>query len=308
MIIYNSKDWLQALAHFHTSFTIRVLLRRIALVGLYGAVITVVDLHYFDFKFHIDNTFFSLLGLMLSLLLVFRTNTAYDRFWEGRKQWGTLVNDSRNLAVMMDVLIPADDLTNRRYFAATISNFATALKGHLRSGVNPEELTETEDCQPQKLLTYSHIPSHLASLLLRRIHQMYQMRLISDADLINLAPRHQSLLDITGACERIRKTPIPFSYSFFIKLFITTYLLVFPFVLTESYHYLTIPALILASYALMGVEMIAAEIEEPFGLDCNDLPLGQIARTIGRNVHEILGVSMPVPVNAVPEADYMKVH
>jgi len=102
MILYNSKDWFRALAHFHTSYTIRLLLRRVGMIGLYGTVITVIDLNYFDFKLHIDGTIFSLLGIMLSLLLVFRTNTAYDRFWEGRKQWGSLVNHSRNLAVMMD--------------------------------------------------------------------------------------------------------------------------------------------------------------------------------------------------------------
>jgi putative membrane protein len=307
MIIYDSKDWLKALAHFHTSFTIRVLFRRIGVVGLYGAAITLIDLHVFDFRFHIDNTFFSLLGIMLSLLLVFRTNSSYDRFWEGRKQWGTLVNDSRNLAVIMDTLLPADDLANRQYFARSLANFAHALKGHLRAGVNAEELQETADGPPAALLTYQHIPSRMASLLLRRIREMHRLRLISDADLINLAPRHQSLLDVTGACERIRKTPIPFSYSFFIKLFISIYLLVFPFVVTEVYQYLTIPALILAAYALMGVEMIASEIEEPFGMDCNDLPLNQIAHTISRNVHEILGVPLTSPAGAQPEAEYMKV-
>jgi putative membrane protein len=308
MIIYNNKDWLKALAHFHTSFTIRVLLRRILLVGIYGAVITVIDIHWFDFRFHIDNTFFSLLGIMLSLLLVFRTNSSYDRFWEGRKQWGTLVNDSRNLAVMMDALIPTDDQANRRYFALTLSNFAHALKGHLRMGVQPEDFHETEDGTPATILRSQHVPSRIAALLLRRIKEMHRLRLITDADLINLAPRHQSLLDVTGACERIRKTPIPFSYSFFIKLFISIYLLVFPFVVTETYQYLTIPALMLAAYALMGVEMIASEIEEPFGLDCNDLPLNQIAKTISRNVHEILAVDLQTDTKAAPEIEYMKVN
>ncbi|MBC7919988.1 MAG: hypothetical protein H7Z75_02765 [Ferruginibacter sp.] len=308
MIIYNSKDWLQALAHFHTSFTIRQLLRRIILVGLYGALVTVAELHFFASKFHIDGTFFSLMGILLSLLLVFRTNTAYDRFWEGRNQWGQLVNHSRNLAVMMNALIPDDDVANRRFFARTIANFALALKGNLRTGVDFTELEETDDGKPDELRRYGHVPSRISALLLRRIQEMHRFKLISDPDLINLKPHHQALLDIAGACERIRKTPIPFSYSFFIKLFITVYLLVFPFVITEAYQYLAIPAMVLAAYALMGVQMIADEIEEPFGLDCNDLPLGQIARNIRLNVHEILGVEPAPTTQVAAEAEYMKVH
>ncbi|MES2731704.1 MAG: bestrophin family ion channel [Bacteroidota bacterium] len=308
MIIYNSKDWLKALAHFHTSYTIRLLLRRILMVGAYGAVITIIDLHFIDFKMHIDGNFFSLLGILLSLLLVFRTNTAYDRYWEGRKQWGALVNHSRNLAVMLDALIPDDDLTNRHFFARTIANFAMVLKGHLRTGVTFEELDETEDCHVEALKRYEHKPSRLSAILLRRIEEMHRLRLISGEDLLNLKPHHQALLDITGACERIQKTPIPFSYSFFIKLLITVYLLIFPFIISETYQYLAIPALMLAAYALMGVEMIADEIEEPFGLDCNDLPLGLMSRTIRRNVHEILNVPLATTSPAEKEVEYMKVH
>ena len=308
MIIYNSKDWLLALAHFHTSFTIRQLLRRMALVGLYGTLITVVELHFFDSKFSIDGTFFSLLGILLSLLLVFRTNTAYDRFYEGRTQWGQLVNHSRNLAVMLDALIPNDDVANRRFFARTIANFALALKGNLRTGIDFAELEETDDGKPDELRQYKHVPSRISALLLRRIQEMHRLKLISDPDLINLKPHHQALLDVTGACERIRKTPIPFSYSFFIKLFITVYLLVFPFVIIEAYQYLTIPATVLAAYALMGVQMIADEIEEPFGLDCNDLPLSQITRNIRLNVHEIRGVEPAPTTQVAAEVEYMKVH
>lgn len=308
MIIYDNKDWLRALAHFHTSYTIRVLLRRVLLLGLYGTVITVVDLHFFDFQVRLDGTFFSLLGIMLSLVLVFRTNTAYERFWEGRNLWGALVNHSRNLAVMVDALVPDDDVENRRFFARTLTNFALALKGHLRTGVDFTELEETSDGKPEVLKRYGHIPSGIAALLLRRIEKLYRAEVIAAPDLLNLKPHHQALLDIAGACERIKRTPIPFSYSFFIKLFITLYVLLMPFIISETYRYFAIPATLLAGYALMGVQMIGDEIEEPFGLDCNDLPLNQLARTIRKNVHEILGVELPTTPLAAPEVDYMKVN
>jgi putative membrane protein len=308
MIVYDNKDWLRALAHFHTSYVIRVLLRRVLLLGLYGTLITVIDLHVFDFQVRLDGTFFSLLGIMLTLVLVFRTNTAYERFWEGRSLWGTLVNHSRNLAVMMDALLPDDDAEGRRFFARTISNFALALKGHLRTGVDFSELQETAGGEPEALKKYGHVPSRIAALLLRRIEALYRENRISAPDLLNLKPHHQALLDVAGGCERIKRTPIPFSYSFFIKLFITIYVLLMPFIIAETYRYFAIPATLLAAYALLGVQMIGDEIEEPFGLDCNDLPLNQLARTIRKNVHEILAVELPATPPMAQEAEYMKVN
>lgn len=308
MIIYEAKDWWGALKHFHTSFSIRVLLRRVGFVSLYGILLTLFDQHVIDVHLPFDGTLFSLLGITLSLLLVFRTNTAYDRFWEGRRQWGSLVNYSRNLAVLMDSLLPDDATTNRIYFARMLSNFALALKGHLRTGVDFTELEDPSDGEIQNLPQYTHVPSRIAALLLRRMQTLRQDRLINDTDLISFRLYHQNLLDITGACERIKKTPIPFSYSFFIKLFITVYVLLIPFVLVQTYGYFAIVATTLAAYALIGIEMIGDEIEEPFGLDCNDLPLNQISQTIRRNMHETLGVTPSVTVAPNQEADYIKVN
>jgi putative membrane protein len=251
----------------------------------YGTLVTLIDQHWIDLEVPIDGTFFSLLGILLSLLLVFRTNTAYDRFWEGRRQWGLLVNYSRNFAVLMDSLLPDNDMENRLFFARTLANFALVLKGHLRTGIILAELEETADGEREALK---------------------QQRLVGEGDLITIRSYHQAFLDITGSCERIKNTPIPFSYSFFIKLFITLYLLLMPLVLVETYQYFTILATTFAAYALLGVEMIGDEIEEPFGLDCNDLPLNQISQTIRRNMHEILtGEVLPIPQ---AQADYQKVN
>ena len=307
MIIYNAKDWFKALRHFHTSYVIQVLLQRVGYIGLYGVAITIIDRYIVNLEVPIDAIFFSLLGILLSLLLVFRTNTAYDRFYEGRRQWGALVNNSRNMAVLLDALLPDEDETNRLFFARTLSNFALALKGHLRTGVDQSELEETDPETLDTLPQFAHMPARLAAVLMRRFQVLKEHRIVNDADLITIRLYHQSLLDITGACERIKKTPIPFSYSFFIKLFVTAYLVLMPLVLVDTYGYFIVIATVLAAYALIGIEMIGDEIEEPFGLDCNDLPLNQIAQTIRQNVHELLGVTLPVSSLPKPVADYMKV-
>jgi putative membrane protein len=101
------------------------------------------------------------------------------------------------------------------------------------------------------------------------------------------------LIDVCGICERIKSTPIPFSYNLFVKLFILLYVGVLPFTVIDVYGYLTIPAVMLTSYILVGLELIGEEIEEPFGLERNDLPLNQLAQLIRVNAHDILQINLP---------------
>ena len=217
MVIYNAKDWLGALRHFHTSYVIQVLLKRVVFVCGYGSLITLIDQHWVNVEVPIDGTFFSLLGILLSLLLVFRTNTAYDRYWEGRRQWGMLVNNSRNFAVLMDSLLPEKDIENRLFFARTLSNFAMVLKGHLRTGIDLPIWKKPERGDLELAGSLKHVPSRVAALLMRRVQIVKTERVLSEGDMITIRSYHQALLDITGSCERIKNTPIPFSYSFFIK-------------------------------------------------------------------------------------------
>ena len=103
MIVYKRKDWLPAIRHFHTGPAARTLLRRIALIGLYAALVTVAERNYVDLRLkETPSSFWSAMGILLSLLLIFRTNTAYDRFYEGRTAWGRLINNCRNLAIFLN--------------------------------------------------------------------------------------------------------------------------------------------------------------------------------------------------------------
>ena len=119
---------------------------------------------------------------------------------------------------------------------------------------------------------------------------MFKNGMISDFDKNRLFNQLQGLIDVLGACERIKKTPIPFSHSTFIKLFIITYLLILPFGIVDKFMWLTIPCCMIMGFALLGVEVISEEIENPFGMDANDLPLGSIGDGIRESVYEILQV------------------
>ena len=283
----------RSVIRFHKSEAIKKLLRRMMWVGFYTASLAFVQLNFMKLEVKIDTIFISLLGTLLSLLLVFRTNTAYDRFWEGRKLWGSLVNQSRSFAMIIHALLPKNADEERKYFAQYISGFAFGLKGHLRDNVIWQELfgfsEETKDMLKKKL----HAPNAIAADMIDHIFDLVRSGVISESSVRNVKAHHDAFVEITGACERIKRTPIPHSYGFYIQLFILVYVGILPFLLIDKYGYYTILAVMMAAYALMGIEMIANEIEEPFGLDANDLPLDQMSQTIRLNVHEILGVDLP---------------
>ena len=222
------------------------------------------------------------------MLLVFRTNTAYDRWWEGRKLWGALVNNSRNLAVKMNAILPRANVKDRSFFMKLIPMFAVALQQHLQAEKTRLELDTEPHPEIPDFDQSKHVPNQIASLMFTKVNLLYKEGSITGDQLITLNAELQSFLDICGACERIKNTPIPYSYSVFIKKFIFVYTLTLPIGLVFTLHYLLIPVVALVFYVLASLEMIAEEIEDPFGNDENDLPMKKIGENIRRNVEDIL--------------------
>ncbi len=290
MILYKTNDnWFGDLGHLFTSWTMTRIIRAVLGIGLYAGLF-VGAVKYFELEnfMMMDTTVFSLLGVILSLFLGFRTTTAYDRWWEARKQWGALVNNSRNLAIYVDSMWPEEDTGIRRFMAKHIANFCLALSEHLREGTQLDKLIYLSPEEEAYYSTKKHIPNFIALRIFQRMASAHRDGTINEGDYINIKAQHQSLLDILGACERIKKTPIPFSYNVYLKLFISAYAVLLPIGLMENFGWTTIPITMLVFFALLGIELMGEEIEDPFGLDCNDLPTGEIAHTIKRNVFELL--------------------
>jgi putative membrane protein len=250
--------------------------------------------------------FISLVGVALSILLVFRTNTAYDKWWEGRVQWGNIVNNSRNLAMLYQSILASNDSENRDFFAKSLANFAFSLKGHLRDGVKVDFLLHLSDSEKQALARQNHIPNFILANMYKQTQNIYQDRKMSGEDILNIKPHLQALTDAAGACERIKKTPIPFSYNVFLKLLISVYVLSLPFSLVQDFGFFTILIVMVVTYTFAGLEMMADEIEDPFGLDCNDLPINEIAVNIKNNVYEILCLFKDVEVEEA-EVEFEKI-
>jgi ion channel-forming bestrophin family protein len=230
----------------------------------------------------------SLLGFAISMLLVFRTNTAYDRWWEGRKLWGSLVNVSRNFASRMGAFMRPDDEEERAYFASLIPVFARELNKHLNKAWTQVELDEEPHPEIPDLDRAKHAPAQVVGLMHQRIMRLHREGALSSEQLIILNTDITAFLDICGACERIKNTPIPYSYTTFLKKFIVIYVITLPMGFAFDLGYLAVPVVMFIFYVLASLELIAEEIEEPFGNDRNDLPLDKLCTTIERSVKEIL--------------------
>lgn len=272
MISYDPKNWLRILFDFPRSPVFRTLAFDVVGAGIYAALVVWVETDVFRVAVPLGPSFLSILGIILGLLLVFRTNTAYDRWWEGRRLWGQLVNVSRGLSHQLEAMLPAAS-PSRTEWNRLIGEFPTLLAAHLR--------TPRGTVQP-----------HAPNAQVGAMHALAQRNLAAgelppDARWV-LAPLLQAWDDVTGACERIRNTPIPFSYSSYIKQFVVLYALVLPFGLVREFGYGTVIASMFTFFATMGLELLATEIEEPFGTDRNDLPLDDIAAVIARDAAAIL--------------------
>lgn len=291
MVKYNPKTWFQLIFHSYSRQVMKTLTPTLIFMGLYSAAVCYLYLDYFklpDIEFHPSIAMHSLLGIVLGLFLVFRTNSAYDRWWEGRRLWGGLVNSTRNLALKLNAYVSKENHEDRDWLAKMIANFAYATKDSLRRGVQLNDLQSVSDTFIEDLKKYKHKPNRISALLYEKVNSLYKGGQITGDQLINLDKELKDLIDIMGACERIRNTPIPYSYMMYIKKFIFIYIITLPFGFLTDSGYFTILIVLLVTFVLMSVELIAEEIEDPFGYDLNDLPTDELSLKIRENVHEIL--------------------
>lgn len=286
MIFYNPKDWFSFIFRFHKAETFRKLWPLMVAIALYSGLVAYLELEYLQLTKESQvrqlTLLHSMLAFVISLLLVFRTNTAYDRWWEGRKQWGALTNNSRNLALKLSSLLL--DQEDRQFFRQVIPAYAYTLAAHLKESKTSLMLF---DGIPIDLNESRHQPNQVAGAIFRRIERIYAEGKIDGFQYKRIQPELQSLTDICGACERIKNTPIPFSYSAFIKKFIFVYIMTLPMGFVLELRYIVVPVVVFVFYVLASLELIAEEIEDPFGGDQNDVPIERIAENIDTHVGEI---------------------
>jgi ion channel-forming bestrophin family protein len=234
------------------------------------------------------------LNIALSLLLVFRTNAAHERFWEGRKLWGSMVNTVRNCVrsiwVTVEERLPGDR-TQKEDSMRLVAAFAVAMKLHLRR----DPITLNDELEPLmsplqycRIQEASHGPLEIAFWLEDYVQHQYEHRHINGFQLQDLHKLLNDLVDILGGCERILKTPVPIGYTMTLKLLLVAYFIIVPLELVDSLHWWVGPSTAFISLIFLSIHEVSSEIEEPFGHDPNDLPLDFICETIKRNVEDLI--------------------
>ncbi len=286
MITYNPKDWFSLIIKFHKSDTFVMLLPVLISVGVYAAIVVALEVHFFHLGTKNPTVMHSILGFVLSMLLVFRTNTAYERWWEGRKIWGSVVNNSRNLSLKLASLVKNE--ADRVELKHLITNYVFSAKNHLRNVYKQDEFIATNQFTISDFAQSAHRPNMIAKRLYAKIYDLHSQNQLSNEHLYILNDELKSFTDNCGACERVKNTPIPYSYNIFLKKMIFLYIITLPLFFGSEFKYTTVPITMIVLYVFASIELIAEEIEDPFGVDDNDLPLDDICQKIKTNLNEIL--------------------
>jgi putative membrane protein len=281
MIDYDPHDWWY---HF---FAVRgsmltELMPRVLICA--GAAASVAIAERCGYRLDAPATPHTLVGVALGLLLVFRTNASYDRFWEGRKLWGAIVNATRNVARGAASLYRGDELFDElclwtRAFPYACMHMLRGTKPVLPVGLSPEQEAEIAAAQ--------HPPLAVALRMSRAVNAARDRGLITDIQQTHLDGMVAHLVDNIGACERIHRTPLPFAYVVHLRRALVIYCLTLPFVLVQPMHFWSVLACALIAFVLFGIEEIGVEIEDPFGTDPNDLPLEGICAAIDKTLQAL---------------------
>lgn len=286
MIDYDAHEWRRHLLDLKGSMVREIFYRVLSCVAWSAAVVFVHERS--GYSLAISSQGHVLIGVALGLLLVFRTNASYDRFWEGRRLWGSIVNETRNLGRSVSVLLAGDAQLAERTIGWTIL-FPYATMRHLRGegGLSPISIALPAD-DVREVQASNHPPLAVARLITVQLVEARTRGLISDYMFTSLDQNVQLLIDYMGGCERIHKTPLPFAYVVHLRRALIAYCFTLPFALLEQFEWGTLAAVLLIAYTLFGIEEIGVEIEDPFGDDDNDLPLETICATIENNLQMLL--------------------
>jgi putative membrane protein len=304
MIQYDPQRWMDHLFDIKGSLIPEITLRVLSCFA-WSVGVVAFDLHVRDVS--IPATAHTLVGIALGMLLVFRTNSSYNRFWEGRKLWGSLVNETRNLARAAAVHLRGDPVLLDHVIRWT-GTFPYAVKNALRGTEGLGPISET---LPRAELDWvrraEHPPLSIATRITARLVKARDKGLISDITLASLDNNVQLLVDYLGGCERINSTPLPFAYMVHLRRVIIVYCFTLPFALVGAFGWSTILAILGVAYTLFGIEEIGVEIENPFGNDANDLALEDLCTKIARNLLALCGRHDEADAHEIETGEVIKI-
>lgn len=294
MIIRKKEHWFKMLFVWHGS-VLPALLPRLLLLFVFSLGVVYFRGIVFSFKIPLNPAPLTLFGFVLALFLGFRNNVSYERFWEGRKLWGALLNTSRSLTRQVLTLGNIKNDTSVTEFIDLLSSFIFALKHQLR-GTDPyEDLKDRLDGKKwETVLAAKYKPAVIMKLMADWVREAKEGGRIDSIQQARLDENLDKLSDIVGGCERIVSTPIPYSYRVLLHRTVYIYCSLLPFGLVDTLGWFMPLIVVFVAYTFVAFEAIADEIEEPFGTEANDLALNSMCEMINATIHEMAGETIPV--------------
>ncbi|GAA4420579.1 bestrophin family protein [Bremerella cremea] len=314
MIVTEKDSWLRMIFAVHGT-TFDKIWPRFLVVVSFSIVTTLISYYFPDHKFTLTMAPFTVVGLAIAIFLGFRNNASYDRYWEGRKLWGRMVNVCRSFTMQVNTLVdgtnPDANATDesvtvaqrRRMIELTIA-YINAVRHRLRDTDATDELMLRlhDDPKLQSYLAQDNIPAAVAAEISNCIQAAWKSGTLNTYHVPILHTSLTEMLAIQGGCERIRSTPIPFTYSVLTHRTVLLYCLALPCGLHDTVGLLTPVVVGLVAYAFLGLDAVGDEIEQPFSVDDNDLPLLFLTTMIERNMRQMSGYpaeELPAPVEPV---------
>ncbi|AXQ27620.1 hypothetical protein D0B54_02540 [Solimonas sp. K1W22B-7] len=295
MIVRSRLHWLRMLLVWRGS-VLGNILPQLAATTLLAVAVTLTDGVVAGFKVGLTVAPFTLLGIALAIFLGFRNSVSYDRWWEARKLWGAVLNDARALTRQVLSLADADAPTQQRFVYGVVA-FVHALKHQLRETDASADLTRLLPPEwKDRVIAARYKPAVILAMLGKMLPGL---RLMDSPRLVALDVHLSRLNESLGGCERIASTPMPFAYTVIVHRTAYLYSFLLPFGLVDTVGVMTPLIVAFVSYTFFALESLAEEIQEPFGVENNDLALDAMSVMIETTVREMLGeTDLPAPVVA----------
>jgi len=290
MIVRPRPNLLTLLFTLHGSILPRVAPKLVGIVAVSCAMVWTEARWPAFFPVSAGVTPFTVVGLALSIFLSFRNNACYERWWEARKHWGSLIGEVRNLARLVPALLPDREAAPQ---LRRLSAFAHGLRARLRA---LDEAAAVAGRAPGSDLPGPTPTDAVLAAMTRDLAVSLRAGQLTDIQFGLLEARIEALSGVHTACERLANTPLPFAYTLLVYRTAWLYCLLLPVGLAGSLGWGTPIVVALVGYTFFGLDALGDELEEPFGTEPNDLPLDAMVRTVDRIVHHALGEPMPEPL------------
>jgi putative membrane protein len=286
MIVRQRANWLKMLFIWRGSVLKKIVVQLVT-ITLFSLSIYFFKGKIFDYKVHLNPTIFTLIGLALAIFMGFCNSASYDRYWEGRKLWGSLVIETRSLTRQIFSLVDGPSNEEKQEIVKMISAFSWSLNEQLRDKEGTEHLSRLLSPERvEQLKSKKFIPSIILGFISDWIKEQNKKGNIDTIVLVQLDHQLNLFSTISGGCERIYNTPLPFAYSLLLHRTVYFYCFWLPFGLVDTLDWMMPLIVVLISYTFIALDAIIQEIGEPFGEEENDLALNSICRTIEFSIFE----------------------